>query len=217
MKRKIRIMLVEDHPEYREIIEFILKEETDIDLVSQFGNAGQALRSLQDMDQRKEVDLILLDLNLPGMSGIEALLYFKKALPDTRIIILTQSDNESDVLSAIQQGASGYLLKSCTKKEISQGIRNVYNGGATIDPSIARFILNSLQLNLPKAAVESEISPREMEILTLVGNGLSQKQISHQLKITAFTVADHLKHIYEKLHVANAPQAISKAYKTGLF
>jgi two-component system nitrate/nitrite response regulator NarL len=196
MKKNIRIMLVEDHPEYREIIEFILQEETDIDLVSQFGNAGQALRSLQDMDQRKEVDLILLDLNLPGMSGIEALPYFKKALPNTRIIILTQSDNESDILSAIQRGASGYLLKSCTKKELSQGIRNVYNGGATIDPSIARFILNSLQLKLPKAAVESEISPREMEILTLVGDGLSQKQISHQLKITHFTVADHLKHIY---------------------
>ena len=217
MKNRINVMLVEDHPEYRETLEFVLGKEEDIHVTSQFGNTEQALRSLQDQSGNKAPDIVLLDLNLPGMSGLDAMPWFSKYAPDAKIIILSQSDMEADVLRAIQQGAAGYLLKSSTMDEITQGIRSVNNGGATLEPSLARFILNTLQPKLPKAAVESEISPRELEILSLVGDGLSQKEISHQLKISAYTVTDHLKHIYEKLHVKNAPQAINKAHHLGLF
>lgn len=217
MKNRINIMLVEDHPEYRETLEFVLGKEKDIELISQFGNAELALRSLLDQTGKQQPDMILLDLNLPGMSGLEAMPWFKKYIPQVKIIILSQSEMDADVLCAIQQGASGYLLKSCTMDEITKGIRDVNEGGATLEPRLARFILESLQPRLPKAANQIGISQREWEVLSLIGDGLTQKQISSQLEISVFTVTDHLKHIYEKLNVANAPQAIAKAYQTGIF
>tara|TARA_B110000908_G_scaffold97272_1_gene114869 strand:- start:39 stop:704 length:666 start_codon:yes stop_codon:yes gene_type:complete len=217
MKNRINVMLVEDHPEYRETLEFVLGKEKDIELISQFGNAELALRSLKDGSPGDQPDIILLDLNLPGMSGLDAMPWFKEYIPEAKIIILSQSDMHADVLRAVQQGASGYLLKSCTMIEITQGIRTVNDGGATLEPSLAHFILGTLQPQLPKAANETALTQRELEILTLIGDGLTQKQISSQLKISTYTVTDHLKHIYEKLNVANAPQAISKAYKTGIF
>ena len=217
MKNRINVMLVEDHPEYRETLEFVLGKEKDIELISQFGNAELALRSLKDGSPGDQPDIILLDLNLPGMSGLDAMPWFKEYIPEAKIIILSQSDMHADVLRAVQQGASGYLLKSCTMIEITQGIRTVNDGGATLEPSLAHFILDTLQPQLPKAANETALTQRELEILTLIGDGLTQKQISSQLKISTYTVTDHLKHIYEKLNVMNAPQAIGKAYKTGIF
>jgi DNA-binding NarL/FixJ family response regulator len=216
MKNQINVMLVEDHPEYRETLEFVLGKEKDIHLVSQFGNAELALRSLQEEAENQTPDIILLDLNLPNMSGLDAMPWFSKYAPDAKIIILSQSDHEADVLRAVQQGAAGYLLKSSTMDEITQGIHTVHDGGATLEPGLARLILSTLQPKLPKTTGGSKLTPRELEILTLVGDGLSQKQIAHQLDISTYTVTDHLKHIYEKLQVANAPQAISKAYKDGL-
>ncbi|VGO19748.1 response regulator [Pontiella sulfatireligans] len=217
MKKQIKIMLVEDHPEYREILEFVFGKEKGLKLISQFGNAELALRNLQDGGQGTEPDIILLDLNLPGMSGLDAMPWFAKYTPDAKIIILSQSDHEADVLRAIQQGAAGYLLKSTTMDEITHGIRTVMDGGATLEPSLARFILKTLQPRLPKTATEEGISHRELEVLSLIAKGLSQKEISSQLKISTYTVTDHLKHIYEKLNVPNAPSAIDKAHRLGLF
>lgn len=217
MKKQIKIMLVEDHPEYRAILEFVFGKEKDIDLISQFGNAEQALRHAQNSGRNESPDIILLDLNLPGMSGQDAMPWFAKYTPDAKVIILSQSDQEADILRAIQQGAAGYLLKSSTMDEITQGIRTVMSGGATLDPSLAHFILKTLKPCIPKDAPEGVISKRELEVLSLIGKGFSQKQISSQLSISTYTVTDHLKHIYEKLSVPNAPSAIDKAYRLGLF
>ena len=172
MKRRIRVMLVEDNPEYRKVIDLALEDEAGIDLISQFGTSEIALRSLQDMSTRKEPDLILLDLRLPGMDGLDSLPYFHAALPDAKIIILTQSDDEADVLRAISRGAAGYLLKSSTLNQSVEGIRTVMDGGAPIDAGVARFILASLQSKQPKVDTGIDLTPREQEILTLLGDGL---------------------------------------------
>ena len=210
-------MLVEDHPGYREVITRALKNEERIELISQFGTAEIALRSLQDRSTRKVPDLILLDLNLPGLSGLEALPYFKQSIPDTKIIILTQSDKEADILNAISLGAKGYLLKSSTANQIREGIKTVINGGASLDPAVANFILKTMSDRPRKVPLEKELSEREMEVLSRLGEGLVKKEIASVLGISITTVADHVTHIYEKLEVRNAPSAINKAHRLGLF
>ncbi len=217
MRQAIRVMLVEDSREYREVINLALEDESDIELTSQFGTSEIALRSLQDRSTRQAPDLVLLDLRLPGMDGIKAIPWFKKYVPHTKIVILTQSDDEADVLQAIRLGASGYLLKSSTVKEITEGIRTVMDGGASLDAGVARFILENLKARLPRGKTKPVLSEREMQILTLVAEGLLKKEIANRLGIGFTTVATHFRHIYEKLDVQNAPAAIDKAYRLGLF
>ncbi|MDF7806323.1 response regulator transcription factor [Pontiellaceae bacterium B12219] len=217
MKSLIKVMLIEDHAGYREVIARALKGEEKIELISQFTTAEIALRSLQDMTTRIEPDLLLLDLNLPGISGLEALPFFKQTIPSLKVIILTQSDNQNDVLKAISLGAKGYLLKSATVTQIKDGINTVMNGGATLDPQVARFILDTLAKRTDKVPLEKELSSRELEILILIGEGLLKKEIADQLGIAFTTVADHVRHIYEKLEVQNAAAAVNKAHRLGIF
>ena len=217
MKTPIKVMLVEDHPGYREVISRALKSEERIERISQFGTAEIALRSLQDRSTRKVPDLILLDLNLPGLSGLEALPYFKQSIPDTKIIILTQSDKEADILNAISLGAKGYLLKSSTVTHIRESIKTVMAGGASLDPGVATFILNTMSDRPQKVPLEKDLSEREMEVLSRLGEGLLKKEIASMLGISITTVADHVRHIYEKLEVQNAPAAVNRAHRLGLF
>jgi DNA-binding NarL/FixJ family response regulator len=209
-------MLVEDNRDYRSVIEHALEVEPDIELVSQFSTPEIALRSLEDHKTRKVADLILLDLRLPGMDGLEALPWFLKALPDAKVIILTQSDAEADVLQAIKLGAAGYLLKSTRADQLIDGIRNVMSGGASLDTGVARLIIETLQTKLPDNKPEQLLSKRELEILTLLAEGLVKKEICNQLKISYSTVDTHVAHIYNKLDASNAPAAISKAYRKGI-
>ncbi len=218
MKQKIHIMLIEDHPEYREVIELALNKEPDMEISGTFGSAEGALNRLQHGNVR--TDLILLDLNLPGMNGLDALPLLAEAAPEVKVIILTQSDKERDVLRAITLGAAGYLLKSGSRLQITAGIRLVMAGGATLDAGVARFLLKTVQTRLPQqqqSAKETLLSKREMEILSLLAEGLLQKEIAFKLDISNTTVVTHINHIYQKLHVTNAPSAINKAHLSGLF
>ena len=217
MEQNIRILLIEDHPEYREVIELALNKEPDMDLFAQFGSAEAALHRLQERPCRVDPDIILLDLNLPGMVGLGALPLLVEAAPSAKIIILTQSDRESDVLHAITLGAAGYLLKSASRGEVIDGIRTVMAGGASLDAGVARFILKTLQARLPRQTPEPQLSKREMEVLTLLAEGFVQKQIAVNLDISNSTVVTHINHIYLKLNVTNAPAAINKAHLSGLF
>lgn len=216
MSQHIKVMLVEDTRDYRLVIEHALEVEPDIELISQFGTPEIALRSLEDSHTRQLPDLILLDLRLPGMDGLEALPWFRQAIPSAKIVILTQSNEESDILHAIRLGASGYLLKSSSAKQLIEGIRTVINEGATVDSSIARFILDTLQTTIPAQDPEGLLTSRQLEILSLLADGLSKKEISEQLQISYSTVSTHIEHIYQKLEVPNAPAAVSKAYQKGL-
>tara|TARA_B110000977_G_scaffold196723_1_gene277702 strand:+ start:3299 stop:3970 length:672 start_codon:yes stop_codon:yes gene_type:complete len=217
MTQTIRITLVEDNLDYRDIITLTLGAESDIELINQFGTSEAALRELKAMPAGTTPDLILLDLRLPGMSGLEALPHFREVLPDTPIIVLTQSDHEVDVLNAISQGAAGYLLKSSTLEKLTEGVRTVINGGAALDASIAGFILKTLQAKLAPQEVNNVLTLRELEILTLLSDGLVKKEIAERLSISFATVDTHIRHIYEKFNVKNAPSAVRKAFKLGLF
>ena len=216
MSQHVRIMLVEDNPEYREVINLAIEDDPGLHVISQYGTAEGALRNLQNQSDGQVPDLILLDLRLPGMGGLEALPLFRSSLPDVKILILTQSDSETDVLRAISQGANGYLLKTASVTQITEGIRTVMAGGATLDAGIARFIMNTLKARLPKDQVENVLTNRELEILALLGEGLLKKEIAKQLHVSTTTVATHVAHIYRKLNVQNAPAAVTKAFQTGI-
>lgn len=216
MKQITQIMLVEDHAAYREVIARILKRDASMELSSEFSSAEFALRELENSKAKKKPDLILLDLNLSGMSGLEAIPWFKQYSPDSKIIILTQSDASADILQAIQTGASGYLLKSSRADQISEGIRTVLDGGAVLDTKLAHFILDTMKSKLPQKTLPNALSEREMEILTLIADGMAKKEIAAQLGIRESTIVYHTKHIYQKLDAVNAPAAISKAYRAGI-
>ncbi|VGO13143.1 Oxygen regulatory protein NreC [Pontiella desulfatans] len=226
MTTPINIMLVEDNAVYREVLEMAITRDPNLELTDKVGTAERALQHLQPSVGQKTPDLILLDLSLPGMSGLEAIPWIKKYVPNTKIIILTQSENEADIINAITQGVSGYLLKSATVQQIKEGIQTVMSGGSPLDPAVAKYILNTFKAptsNRPESTPHTDgeedtpLTDREEEILSLLSQGLVKKEIAEKLNISYFTVSTHVRHIYEKLEVPNAPAAISKAYKTGIF
>lgn len=217
MKRKIRLLLVEDNPRYRDAIALALQHEADLQICGQFGTAEIALRTLAGQAASEHPDVVVLDLRLPGMSGHEALPRFLAGAPAAKIIILTQSDEEADVLRAIALGASGYLLKSASATQIVDAVRNVLAGGASLDAGVARYILNTLKSHLAKGQPETVLTPRQMEILVLLGEGLLKKEIAERLGIGYSTVDDHIAQIYLRLGVRNAPAAVNRAHVLGLF
>ena len=218
--KTIRVMLVEDNPEYRSVVELALADEDDIDLISQFGTSEIAIRSLSEADKSNIPDLILLDLRLPGMDGLNAMKQFQKCSPDAKIVILTQSSQEEDVLRAISLGAAGYLLKSTTVNELINGIRTVADGGASLDAGVAKFILNTLK-SIQTGGREDDdsglLSDRELQILSLLAEGLVKKEIAKKLSISYTTVDTHVGRIYQKLDVRNAPSAVNQGHRLRLF
>ena len=217
MKDPINIMLIEDSAAFRKVISRTLGNEPDISLTSEFGTAEIALRSLENASISATPDLVLLDLNLPGMSGLEALPWIQEYAPDTKVIILTQSNQEADIVTAIAQGASGYLLKSNTLDQLTEGIRSVMDGGASLDPTVAKFLIGKMKKLAPARPGGNPLSQREMEVLLLIGEGLQKKEVGDRLNISPRTVAAHVEKIYEKLNVKNAPSAVNKAHRLGIF
>lgn len=216
----IRVMLVEDNPEYRSVVELALADEDDVELISQFGTSEIAIRSLSEADKNNIPDLILLDIRLPGMDGLDAIMEFRQSAPNAKIVILTQSSQEEDVLRAISLGASGYLLKSTTLDELIESIRTVANGGASLDAGVAKFILNtlkSIQTGGREDDDSSLLSDRELQVLSLLAEGLVKKEIAKKLSISYATVDTHVGRIYVKLDVSNAPSAVNRAHRMRLF
>ena len=217
MSETIKIIIVEDNPEYRNVLKMAFELDPDIDLIGIYGSAEHSLRPLEpNSNNNLNPDVLLLDLNLPEMSGLEAMKWFREYIPKTPIIILTQSDSESDVLAAIQNGAMGYLLKSATVQKIKETIETVTRGGALLDNKVAKFILTHIQATPTTGESKISLTDREMEVLELLANGLVKKEIGNALGISFFTVSSHIRHIYDKLNVLNAPAAISTAYQKGI-
>ena len=217
MKNKaINIILIEDNPEYRRALTIGVERMKELSLVAQFGNAEQALRALQADVELASADVLLLDLNLPKLSGLDAIEWIQTYVPNLKVLILTQSYDEQDVLTAIERGASGYLLKSSTMKQIRDAVIQVMDGEAPIDPKVTSHMIKGLQKVRSTHQPEVQLTERELEILALLSKGKIKKEIAQELTISEHTVITHVRHIYEKFEVINAPSAISKAYEMGV-
>ena len=216
METPTKILLIEDNPEYRKSLDMAFHRDPRFELTHATGTAERALDLLCDMRPEDKPNLILLDLNLPGMSGVQAITTLLQLAPTAKILVLSQSEKESHVVTAIASGASGYIVKTSSIQDITTAIQSVIEGGAPLDAKVAKYILKTLQA-IPRSGKDTEtLSAREVEILTLLAAGLGKKQIGEKLGISEFTVASHIRNLYTKLHVLNAPAAVSQAYRRGI-
>lgn len=215
MEEVTTITIIEDHLAFTKVIKRTLKVIPNLSIINCYGTAEIALRDLEDR-KTKTPDIILLDLSLPGMSGLEAIPWIKQYTPNTKIIILSQSEKESDVVDAISKGATGYLLKSANASEIIAAIQTVADGGASLDSRVASYIINRIKSSNVQTCTVHPLSERELEVLKLLAEGMSKKEISKKLNVSVPTIAFHVKNIFQKLDVSNAPAAVGKAYKKGI-
>jgi DNA-binding NarL/FixJ family response regulator len=206
----IRILVVDDYPIVREGLVSVLENQADYEVVGAVQSAEEGL----SIAESAKPDVILLDLELPGMSGVDAIPQFARLIPGVRIIVFTGYDSDDQVFGAIRSGAKGYLLKGATpNQEIIRAIRVVYGGGSLLEPHIASKILT--EMGSPRSTA-SQLSERETEILKLVAEGLPNKQIAGALGITERTVKFHLSSIFTKLDAENRAQAVAVAAQRGL-
>lgn len=224
MKKKaindtIKIMLVEDHRLVRESFAQMLELEEDFVVVGQAANANDAL----NMALSLKPDVILMDIKLPGVNGIEATRMIKKELPDTEIMMLSMYDEEEYVREAVKAGATGYVLKDISQEDLIRNIKVVYSGGSYIQPSLARKVLQDLASGgkakspaIPRISTLKELSDREVEVLQLVADGKSNKEVAQVLTISEKTVKAHLRSIFRKLEVGDRAQAVATAMRKGL-
>lgn len=204
-----RITIFDDNRNIRESITMLLDTVADFQVV---GSYSHVLDSLDNVRESKP-DVILMDIEMPGMTGIEAVSIIKKEWPQILILMQTVFEDDDRVFDSICAGASGYILKNHLNYRLVESIRELQQGGSPMSPLIARKVLAKLQTSHTKQlpAPEYNLTPREKEVLTCIVNGLSYKMIADQLHISYETVRSHVKKIYEKLHVASLTEAVAKA------
>ncbi len=206
------IWIIEDHAAFRRTLLRVLGAENDMRCTGDFDSCEKALAALT---KDEAPDLILLDVGLPGMSGLEGIRLIKERSPKTLIVILTVFEDDDKVFSAICAGAAGYLLKTSSVTEITQAVRDALAGGSPMTSRIARRVLDMFTKFAPKHS-DYGLSEREKEILQLMTNGLIKKEIAEKLTLSVHTVDTYLRRIYEKLEVNTRTGAVAKALKEGL-
>ncbi|MBI3013955.1 MAG: response regulator transcription factor [Candidatus Tectomicrobia bacterium] len=214
--KPIRVLVVDDHPLFRQGVASLLREQTDMEIVGEAEDGAQALNRIQALLP----DVILMDIQMPIVDGIEATRKIKEILPNSKVIILTVAEEEHSLFEAIKSGADGYLLKKIGSQALLQAIRGVFHGEASISSSMAAKILKefSEQSRRGKSKEETpdELSPRETEVLDLVTQGQTNKEIAAALAISEGTVKNHMRNIMDKLHLRNRAQAAVYALRQGL-
>lgn len=207
----IRIALFEDIKEIRELLTETIQNSEGLFMTGAYANANDALKVMR----RDRPDVVLMDIQMPGVSGIEAVRMIKLNYPDIQILMQTVFEDNARIFAAICAGASGYILKDATPERYLEAIMEVAAGGAPMSPVIARKVLTMFQGQNPPSPKEEyhELSPTEQKILGCLVRGLSYKLIADECKISLSTVNFHLKNIYRKLHVNSATEAISKALR----
>jgi DNA-binding NarL/FixJ family response regulator len=202
--------IVEDHSEFRQSLVFLISSFSEYKVAWSFSSVEEAL------EKSTETDVLLLDINLPGLSGIEAIPLFRKKYPEQKIIMLTILEDDQHILEAIQNGADGYILKKSSPDKILDAIKQVNEGGAALTPMIARQVLAFLKPHSSKNNSGADLTNREKEILQLLTQGLTNELIANKLFISVQTVRNHIKNIYEKLQVHSRAQVVAKAIKERL-
>lgn len=206
------IWIVEDDELFKSSLEDLIELEHDLELVYSVNSVEKAFEGFAT---EPVPSVILEDIELPGMSGIEAITFYKKKFPDVSIIMLTIFDDDDRIFEAIKSGADGYLLKRSSGKEILKGIKDVLAGGAPISPSIAKKMMGLLSSKSDKKK-NTGLTKREFTILELLVEGNTIDMISAKLHISPFTADTHTKNIYRKLQVHNRSSVVAKAIKDGL-
>jgi DNA-binding NarL/FixJ family response regulator len=207
----LRITIFDDNKNIRESISMLLKTVPEFEVV---GSYSHVLDCLDDVRESKP-DVVLMDIEMPGMTGIEAVKFIKKEFPQVQILMQTVFEDDDRVFDSICAGASGYILKNHLNTKLIEAINELQFGGSPMSPSIARKVLGKLQQIpqhvKPEQAPDYQLTPREKEVLACIVNGLAYKMIADQLNIGYETVRSHVKKIYEKLHVASLTEAVAKA------
>jgi DNA-binding NarL/FixJ family response regulator len=202
----IQVLLYEDNQQLRESVGALICLSEDFALIGSFGDVLQTENQVRALHP----DVILMDIDMPGMNGIQAVQKIRSFDHKVHIIMLTVFDDNQHVLDAICAGASGYLLKKYLPEKLMAAIREVLNGGAPMSPGVARMVIAKLQ-QLPIPVNTYQLTPREKEILASLAKGNSYKLIAAEFNISIDTVRTHIKHIYEKLQVRSQTEAVSKA------
>jgi NarL family two-component system response regulator LiaR len=212
MSKKIRILIADDHAIVRKGIRALLSTEPDIEVIGEAGNGAEAVA----LAQKTSPDVILMDLVMPKVDGIEATRQISEQQPGARILVLTSFAADDKVFPAIKAGALGYLLKDSGPDALVQAIHQVHRGEPSLEPSIARKVLTELSAPPKKPLTADPLTERELDILRLVAQGRSNKEIAEQLVIAEMTVRTHVSNILGKLHLASRTQAALYALREGL-
>jgi DNA-binding NarL/FixJ family response regulator len=213
----IRVMIVDDHALFRRGLIMVLESEEGVDVVAEAEDGEEAIRKAEEFAP----DVVLMDVRMPRVSGIEATRSISEVVPSARILMLTVSDEEEDLYEAIKAGANGYLLKEISIEEVADSIRAVVQGQTLITPSMASKLIAEFN-SLAKRAEEKQQVPaprltdRELEVLKLVAKGMSNREIAEELYISENTVKNHVRNILEKLHLHSRMQAVTYALREKL-
>lgn len=211
MNNRIKIGIVEDVKETREALASLIEGAPGLLCAGVASTGENALRIFPPLNP----DVVLMDIKLPGISGIQCVAQLKRQLPRTQILMLTTYEDSDLIFDALRAGASGYLLKKTDPQEILQAISQVHEGGSPMSVHVARKVVNHFQ-QLPKPASEVEqLTPREHEILVLLAKGYRYKEIVDQLNISLSTVRTHIRAVYDKLHVQSRTEAVVKFLEGG--
>ncbi len=212
MEERIRILVADDHPVVRDGLVAILSTQSDLQVVAEAGNG----REVVERATQTRPDVILLDLEMPDMDGVEALRRLRADNPDARVIIFTAFDTDERILAAVQAGAQGYLLKGAPREELFNAVRVVHGGGSLLQPIVASKLLKQVSRpGEPEQELEP-LTPREEEVLQLLAQGLQNKEIARQLVISERTVKFHVSSILAKLDAGNRTEAVAIAAQHGL-
>jgi DNA-binding NarL/FixJ family response regulator len=210
-----RVLLVDDHDLFRSGLRNLLDEQ-DVEVVGECDNGSDALEAVRELAP----DVVVMDLNMPGISGVEATRQISMIAPLTRVLVLTISDQDEDVMDAVVAGACGYLLKDASIAELMQGIRSAAVGESLISPTIATKVLQRLRATggsrHDAELIRSELSARELQVLKLIANGQDNALIAAELHISPKTVKNHISNILMKLQIENRIQAAVYAVRSGL-